>query len=327
MNAQVAPGGQSFAGVFTPVNRFSKDTRDRIGRVAAQHRGEFVDFGEISPERLAQFHSQYAPRLGHLHLLRKAYQELGHHNAVERYEFEYGTSAWENLLLAVLSVSDGRANRAELEAAFREPNYGFWCPLEDRRMFEQIVGPLALSEGRVVDVGCGFGALLFRIKEMLGLEPAVLFGLDISAPAIQLLNGKGVEGKAETLSQAHSQGFLGPRVARLVCLSYFVDRDDNQRGTFEAAAAITMPRGKIVVDGLFPVKPEDSLGTRYDGDSSRSITRGESAEDDIARIVQFMATLGCALERICTGERLVWSMDGFELLSSTYLVFKRGYLN
>ncbi len=41
----------------------------------------------------------------------------------------------------------------------------------------------------------------------------------------------------------------------VVYLSYFIDYDTNQAATFSEAIRLCKPGGKVVLEGLFPVRP------------------------------------------------------------------------
>ncbi len=77
-----------------------------------------------------------------------------------------------------------------------------------------------------------------------------------------------------------------------------------------------------MLEGLFPVRAADSLGTQY-ADQATSVTNGESAADDVLRVVQCLSGFGFQLECLAVGERLVFSLDGFERLSSCLIVMRK----
>lgn len=166
--------------------------------------------------------------------------------------------------------------------------------------------------GLIIDVGCGNGQLLNEISG--SVDTSRLLGIDISDESRSLLRCNGLTG---TLPELYP-GKISAESAELIFLSYFVDRDSNQKGTFDAARAILKPGGTLVLEGLFPVNPFDSHGTSYA--AQNTLTRGKSAFDDVRLVVNY---LDLRLQQITIGERLVYSLDGFEILPSVFLIFKK----
>ena len=105
-----------------------------------------------------------------------------------------------------------------------------------------------------------------------------------------------------------------------IFLSYFVDRDSNQRGTFEKSVGLLREGGTLVLEGLFPCVLSDSSGISY---GMPNVTRGVSAEEDIELVSSELRRLGMKVPRIVAAERFVYSLDGPEVLSSHTLIFEK----
>jgi hypothetical protein len=252
----------------------------------------------------------------------------GTNDASTRYDFEYGTWNYPRFRAAALQSSVS----ADLEGSYRdECNYAFSAPILSLTGFLRIVGEDSLEgEGLVVDVACGNRQLIDFLQKDLGVDRKLLRGIDISPAAVALLRQDGIEGFTGDLQAATKNRSPAPWLAaestRLLFLSYFVDRDADQQGTFDASVSALCAGGRIVLEGLFPAKLTDSLGTMYASQQSRMVTVGDSATDDVKRVVEYFQSKGVTLERIAVGERLVYSLDGFELLPSLYLVLQKGGL-
>ncbi|GEM_PF-2919085 len=190
------------------------------------------------------------------------------------------------------------------------PFYKYYTPRP-----ASIVGIIerARSEaGLIIDVGCGNGQLLNEIAR--DFDASRLLGIDISPESKALLSCNGLTGTLPELFLDEIQ----PESAEVIFLSYFVDRDSNQKGTFDAARSVLKPGGALVLEGLFPVNPYDSHGTLYA--DRNTLTCGKSAFDDVRLVVKY---LDIQLQEITIGERLVYSLDGFEILPSVFLIFKK----
>ncbi len=227
----------------------------------------------------------------------KALRTLPIAGPAARYDLEY-SSATE---LAELTG---------VRCQFEGTHYWFWSPVLDEIFLQEFVIP----DKKIIDVGAGNGAL---IKELisLGCQPECLSGVDISRRAVSRIKETGARAFHGSLS-----GIPTGEKWDVIFLSYFVDRDNDQRGTFETAVRILADGGVIVLEGLFPCVLQDSMGTSY---GTQNVTFGEDAEEDIRLVTAEFARLGMKLQKRNDGERYVYSMDGPETLPSKTLVFSR----
>jgi len=108
-------------------------------------------------------------------------------------------------------------------------------------------------------------------------------------------------------------------------LSYFIDYDTNQAATFNATIDLIKPGGRIVLEGLFPVRPFALLENITETFSF--ITRGVTVEEDIVLVMESFIQLGKAkgrnvrLEKVVKTHRFVHSHYGFRRLPSHFLTF------
>jgi SAM-dependent methyltransferase len=152
-----------------------------------------------------------------------------------------------------------------------------------------------------------------------------LTGIDISTTAIKRLTEKP---KYEDGPFPKFRGFCGTikdaglseGSQDIIFLSYFVDRDSDQRGTFEESVRILRSGGRIVLEGLFPCKLVDSKGVSY---GTANVTKGQDAVEDIQLVIAEFKRLGATPVIVGVGQRLVYSIDGSEVLPSYILVFKK----
>ncbi|MEI7709421.1 MAG: hypothetical protein WCI76_01765, partial [bacterium] len=136
----------------------------------------------------------------------------------------------------------------------------------------------------------------------------------ISRKAVERIREIGANGIHGTISSTPDTGYS------TVFLSYFVDRDCDQRATFEKTGKILQSGGHCILEGLFPCVLKDSNGVSY---GTANVTRGINAMEDIELVVAEFAQLGISLGRTIISERLVYSMDGPEVLPSFILIFKK----
>lgn len=309
----------------------SSQDLDQLDALAQQRGVTFLDLGPLSETQLARFYQANIGKERFRATLSALVQGGGESEyAVGRYDIDYGTCAIPAfraaLLRAALDPSDPLARDLEATYLF-EPNYAFYSPLLDPMQWPTIMSPAILEQAaRTVDVGCGNGQLLAFLNENLEISREALRGIDISRAAVSLLNARGfsaAQGTLLQLSQDSAQAFVPGASADLLFLSYFVDRDADQRGTFDAAVKSLKPGGTLILEGLFPVNACDSLGGSY-STPDKLVTNGASASDDVRLVVDYLerSSAGAlALEKIVTGERLVYSLDGFEILPAVFLCF------
>lgn len=126
------------------------------------------------------------------------------------------------------------------------PDGARWCvfPVKFARICE-IVGPGA----DVVDIGCGVGILLERLRDQNGCK---CVGVDISPRAIEMLEAKGFEGlvaelPALPLPDHRFDAAIGTELIE------HLDRPDL---TLRQMARIVRPGGKVIVS-----TPDETMGT------------------------------------------------------------------
>jgi len=211
-----------------------------------------------------------------------------------RYDLEYSTAEELTRLTGV-------------RVSFSGTHYWFWSPvLRHDFLLDVVQGP------RILDVGAGNGTLLKHLV-LLGFPPHHLTGVDISQKAARRIRETGCRAMHGTLARISGQ-------FDSIFLSYFVDRDADQRGTFEKGSELLAPGGTLVLEGLFPCVLSDSSGVSY---GTPNVTRGISAEEDIELVVAEFGRLGMKVSRIAADERFVYSLDGPEVLPSYTLVFRK----
>ncbi len=244
--------------------------------------------------------------------------------AIARYEIEYANGAE---LEQLVQGSDLEEYGPELKRVLGERcNYSYWSPLMDETVFAGLT-EIERSElntlNAVVDVGAGSGDLL---KTLIGwgVKPQNALGVDISPTSANRVREIGCEARTGRFEEVVSS----EESFDLIFLSYFIDRDLDQRSTFYRAIQTLNSNGTLVLEGLFPCVPIDPKGQIYANPES-TITRGESTDDDIALVIdswnEIAQELGISLEvtKIGTGQREVYSRDGREELPSDVIIAKR----
>ncbi len=212
-----------------------------------------------------------------------------------RYDFEYSTARELRALTGV-------------PVSFGGTHYWFDSPVLQGKFLQSII-----SESKVLDVGAGNGTLLRKLVS-LGISPDRLTGVDISQKAVDRIREIGAQAFHGTIS------VVPDTLYSTIFLSYFVDRDADQKATFTRTAELLSPNGVVVLEGLFPCVLEDSNGVLY---GTSNVTKGCNAEEDIALVAAEFHQLGLLLEKRLDGERQVYSLDGPEALPSYTLVFKK----
>ena len=319
---------------FPTQLRLSPVDIGEISDVAKSSGGEFLDLGSLRTSKLEEFYKQNVAkerfRTALRGLVRPGYDD---DYAVNRYDIEYGTWGYEQFTrtLTRLNIEPGSLDEQNLKGALlHDPNYSFYSALVDPILWPRMIDPSLLSAPRLIfDVGCGNGQLLDFLAKTIEVPKCRLRGIDISKASTELLKAKGFSVACGSLPQLIENGtpmFIENSSLGVIFLSYFVDRDADQKGTFNAAIQKLDNNGVIVLEGLFPVCACDSLGGVYAaGDTT--ITRGKSAADDIKRIVDYLGERSAdtlKLTKIITAERLVYSLDGFEILPSVFICLRRG---
>ncbi len=201
------------------------------------------------------------------------------------------------------------------------PHYAYLNALLNISGFELITGIDAKSAKSFsfIDIGAGSNELLRFLRDELYVPSENLVGTDISPASRDLIERDGFVGfvgRTEVLP-------IIPESYDVSFLSYFVDYDTNQHASFESALTMTRKGGKIVLEGLFPCTSFGLLPK--DRDSLEFVTKGESASDDIRLVALDFISIGEAsgrniqVERICVGERFVYSHFGLVKLPSYFL--------
>ena len=308
---------------FTIVDQSAADTVD-IKNWADWNNIQFVQLEGLSEEALSHFYGMNSDKERFRERLRRfcLSQEI---DPVKRYDFEYATTSDPNFRAVLSNLFEGKELETALEA-FERPMYAFWSALLDSASFEIICGKENLQmPGDVFDVGCGSGELENSLCQSAGLDKARIIGIDISNASAELLRSRGIRAEVGTLPDLQQTDPLLIHEltgsASTVFLSYFVDRDKNQAGTFDIASQILQSGGTLIFEGLLPVKPNDSGGTQYADCDTPSITSGDSAVRDMERIILYLdQKCGIQTNQIVVGQRLVFStVDGFEILPSLFI--------
>lgn len=204
-------------------------------------------------------------------------------------------------------------------------NYSFWTPLMNAQIFRRMTSQSTLEMGaaKIVDVGAGSGDLEAWLLAQ-GISANQIIGVDISEASVRRLQSLGIkaaQGRIENLV-----GQLGS--ADMLFLSYFVDRDEDQRGTFSGALELLQSGGILVFEGLLPAELTDPGGVSYVDKGQNTITRGENALEDLSLLCESLVAIGASqgktiqIQNLAAGQRFVWSRDGLENLASYFITAK-----
>lgn len=200
-------------------------------------------------------------------------------------------------------------------------HYAYVSALLNRSGFEAITGIdiETAKQLHFIDVGAGSNELLRFLNSELHVPAESLAGTDISPASRDLISKDGFAayvGRTEILP-------IAPESYDVCFLSYFVDYDTNQHATFESALRMTRNGGKVILEGLFPCTSFGLLPK--DRETRKFVTKGESAAEDIELVALDFINIGKSLERkveverICIGERYVYSHFGLVQLPSYFL--------
>lgn len=217
---------------------------------------------------------------------------------IERYNIEYCTAA-------LLSEMTGR------QCEFDGTHYWYHSPILMPGLWALLMRRLP-DRPMIIDVGAGNGTLLTTLAAM-GYDRRNMLGIDTADQSIERLHERGFRAYCGRI-----QDCFDLKNADCVFLSYFIDRDRDQRATLETAAAVLRRSGTLVLEGLFPCLLEDSSGVSY---GTANVTRGKDAVDDMALVVAECTSIRLVLQRVLVGERLVYSLDGPEVLPTYILTF------
>ena len=241
-------------------------------------------------------------------------------NSKDRYDLEY---------LLRGEVFFGQGENSPID---EETHYWYYSPILEEKILDLIVsseqcaddGVFMHQEMRhfinrnIIDIGCGNGALLKKLLE-IGIPKTNLFGIDISDTSVQRVYELGIKAYKGPIQNLHWE----QNSTSIVFLSYFVDRDSDQKATFETSARILHQGGLLILEGLFPCVLKDSNGISY---GQSNITKGKDPVEDIMCVVEKFKQLKLSLNRIIVGQRLVYSLDGSEVLPSYTLIFQKDYI-
>lgn len=234
------------------------------------------------------------------------------HDAASRYDLEYATAEEVNELIPGIGATFSRTHYWHYSPIFEQSVLGLifteWSNINPKIAKWHTLA--SATHLKYIDVGCGNGTLLFALAKN-GVLKENLLGIDISGKAVDRTLEQGIPALKGTLSEIRPY-------ADAIFLSYFIDRDSDQKATFDTAVAGLPEGGLLVIEGLFPCILNDTNGISY---GTANITSGISAEGDIENVVIYLKTISMRICSIMTGERLVYSLDGPEVLPTTILVF------
>ncbi len=256
----------------------------------------------------------------------EALRQLPIHDAFARYEIEYSTARELSSL----------TRRGVKEFEEGTTHYWYHTPLLCPKILATVFGYRprnAYKTWKVAEMGFGNGALIYQMlahlntkatREDIKCGVARVYAFETSQKAFNRLDDWGDwDGgriwKGHGRVQDHAMANRTIKVDTAF-LSYFVDRDDDQRATFKASVGILKPKGRLVLEGLFPCVLTDSNGVSY---GKANVTRGEDAVKDIQLVVAEFKRLGMTLHQVMVGTRLVYSLDGPEVLPTYILVFEK----
>ena len=239
---------------------------------------------------------------------------------------------WHQLNLASSIRKARSASRTSDEAISRlydqeygggNAQYGYTSAILTPEGFELITG-LKLeqpSNVHIIDVGAGSNEFLRFCRDTLRVPSSQLHGIDVSSASRDIIISDGFTGHLGRLEELN----LSQEMFDIAYLSYFIDYDTNQAATFNATIDLIKPGGRIVLEGLFPVRPFALLENITETFSF--ITRGVTVEEDIVLVMESFIQLGKAkgrnvrLEKVVKTHRFVHSHYGFRRLPSHFLTF------
>lgn len=241
-------------------------------------------------------------------------------------------SLWERFKL-ILSIwlirlsshsSDESTQRSyNKEYKGKKVRYGYASAILSQEGIELITGlpSSVLKTFQILDIGAGSNEFLRFCRDELGMDSSQLYGSDISQESQKIIEGDGFTGYAGRIEE------LGlPQAFDMVYLSYFIDYDTDQEGTFDAVIDLIKPGGLIVLEGQFPVRPFALL--KKDSVMHSFVTKGKTVEEDIQLVAESFTQLGkkknraVRLERVMRTHRYVRSHYGLNRLDSHFLVFE-----
>lgn len=229
------------------------------------------------------------------------------------------------------------ATRAELEqyryqispekdlAVAELPIYDSWSPaVNEQEPFRQLVlnnSGLAkrVPNIAVLDVAAGRGSFSLFLRDNFGISPNNVLCVDLSPTSTARTQELGFPSITGDIKEIQIN-----TVFDLIYLGYCIDRDNQPKKTLRKVRSLLHLRGVLILEGLLPVIPEDSLGTVYTEVPDR-ITKGKDLVGDAIAIATFVKENGDGLRltAFALGPKIVRSLDGPELLSSSTFVFER----
>lgn len=299
---------------------------------------EVVDLAPfLSDERILKIAEQWwkhnQPKLVLLSQIKDLIDEIivplssASERASARYKVEY--ASWKELEQIAGEVGVDIVSDITMSLGSEKTNYSFWSPMLDPILFAKIVGEpvvsLAQPAKKILNIGAGSGQFEQMLLEC-GVKSESIRSVDISQTSVVRLQEMGCESYQGRIEQI-------PEVLKgeydLISLSYFIDRDENQRSTIRTATRLLKPNGKLVLEGLLPAILLDSGGVSYIDTTEGLVTKGRSAEEDLVEIAwSFLSSskeqgIQLQIERLCCGFRYVYSRDGLEVLPGYFVVAKR----
>ena len=242
--------------------------------------------------------------------------------AEKRYSFEYELpknllyklkEIWgENLFSSVFG-----AEKEILDKLWERCSYDYLSPLSSSNFFERttwidIKEVIWKSESMLLVWSWSGKTIEFLLNQ--GVLPEQITCIDISQEAIDYTTSQywcvWYVWRIEDCS-------LNEEWYDYCFLEYFVDRDDNQRATFDQASILA--KKKIILEWLFPVVSEDTSWTSYVTDKETLVTTWNSASEDMQKVAKYLESKMWELSEIrySLGMRLVSTLwDWVEVLPS-----------
>ncbi len=205
-------------------------------------------------------------------------------------------------------------------------HYAYLSALLAGEGFAAITGlqPQEAAELTIVDIGAGSNELLRFCRDVLGVPSEQLTGTDISSASVALIKRDGFcayMGRLEHIP-LQAENFDA------TFLSYFIDYDTDQKSTFSESLRITKYGGRIILEGLFPVRPLGLFPAERTGYTF--VTKGRSAAEDITLVCQAFLRMAkeqekpLSIERIVRTNRYIYNRRGLNKLPSFFISMSVG---
>ncbi len=268
--------------------------------------GEIRDFfrknNNPSIQKVSQFFSDW-------------YRNLKPENktAKGRYSYEYAMP--NELLWKLKEIPGSECLNLDSLSLWESCVYDYWWPLTSKDLFStstwiDLTEAIKKKENFLLVWAWSWKTIEFLINQWI--PKGMITCVDISDESISYITKKyWCTWYVWRLEDCN----LDDSYDNLIC-EYFVDRDSNQRSTFDKAAKLANKR--VVIEWLFPVASFDSWWTSYVEDEKTLITNGESAAGDMIRVRKYLEQHMWDTEtRFSLWMRLVWTLcDQIEILPS-----------